>query len=137
MRRYTRTTKKEKYRLFHEVLKPLYELGYSTDKASTIAGIPPSTVRGWLNKDPVMCGKIETWKNSTSMKARKNWISSIEKGNIKDSKEWLEKIDREDFGNISSPQNNARPVKVEFTIFDPLEKPAKKKIIDGNIKKIK
>lgn len=95
----------DKEQIVNEVLKELFQLGYSVTKACLVAGIPQSTVQTWIDSDEVLRLKITKWQNEPNILARKNWIKAIKEGiptkfgpdDYSPSKEWLERREKEDF----------------------------------------
>lgn len=97
-----------KDRTIDEVLKPLFKLGYSVNKACDYSGIPRSTVQDWVEKDNPLRLKIQVWRNEVSLKARKNLVAEVlgkeAPNDIKDpsasvplSHVWLKSFEKEDF----------------------------------------
>lgn len=92
-----------------KLLRPLFKLGYSINKACIIAGIPQPTVQTWVAKDEELRLQINVWQNEISLIARKNWKKAIKKGVptkhgpdlYSPSKEWLERREKDDFSTRS------------------------------------
>lgn len=78
-----------------ELLRPYLELGYSVNKACSLAGFPQSTVATWLTDDEVLRLKVEGMQNAVNLNARKNIAANIKEGKIDDSKWWIEKTDKD------------------------------------------
>lgn len=88
-----------------DVLEPIFKLGCSINKACEYAGIPPTTVITWYEKDPELRLKINSWQNEPSLLARKNWKKSLVEGRpskfgpdiYTPAKEWLERKEKDEF----------------------------------------
>jgi len=108
-----------------ELLKPYLQLGYSVNKACKLVGIPQQTVDTWIQDDNELQLKVTAWQNEISVIARKQWKKNIIKGRptkfgIDDytpSKEWLERIDRDDFSTRSESDVTSKGEKVDAGIF--------------------
>lgn len=94
----------DKDKIINEVLKELFQLGYSVTKACDIAGIPPTTVQTWIEADEILRAKITKWQNEPNILARKQWIKAISTGIDKKendsytpAKDWLERREKSDF----------------------------------------
>ena len=85
-------TKKQKNELF-KVLELYLELGYSLKKACKLTKTPYSTIRDIIEEDEALRAKMHMLQNKVNTKARQNIVNSIEKGNVTDSKWWLERLD--------------------------------------------
>lgn len=80
-----------------EALKPYYQLGCSTQKACSYAGIPLSTVQTWIDADDDLRCKITAWQNEISAKARMNLREQIANKNTDYSLKWLERKEKDEF----------------------------------------
>jgi hypothetical protein len=85
-------TKEEQHELFL-VLEGYLKMGFSLKKASSLADIPYSTMRDITSAYEPLRAHTRALQNSVNVTARANIISSIEQGNINDSKWWLERFD--------------------------------------------
>lgn len=85
-------TKEEKNELF-KVLEDYLKMGFSLKKACSYAELPYSTIRDVVSIDKPLRARTTALQNLVNVSARANIIKSIESGNIKDSKWWLEKFD--------------------------------------------
>lgn len=81
-----------------EVLRPLFELGYSVTKACKYAGIPQPTVATWILDDEELRLKINSWQNKVNIKARETLVQNVNEGSYSASKDWLIAMEPEDFG---------------------------------------
>lgn len=88
-------TKEEQYELIEYVVKYL-EMGFTLKKASNLAGVPYSSVRDMVTILEPLRAAVTAAQNTVNVKARQNIIDSINKGNINDSKWWLERMDNLD-----------------------------------------
>jgi hypothetical protein len=119
-----------------EILKPLFQLGYSVTKACNIAGIPQSTVATWISADEELRLQITTWQNEINVIARKQWKSAIIEGKptkfgpdmYTPSKEWLERIERDDFAIRTQSQTDNTNTNLNTEIKDDDDKPAEQKL---------
>lgn len=68
-------------------------MGFSLKKACSFADIPYSSMRDMLLISEPLRAHTRALQNSVNVTARANIISSIEQGNINDSKWWLERFD--------------------------------------------
>ena len=112
-------TKEQREKIL-ESLKPYLKLGYSVNKACILAEVEPSTVYRWLRKDETLSRKVTSWQNMITAMARRNVVSSIrgkkdEDGNyiikpdVEQSKWWLERQAREEFGrNVDITTDNEK-----------------------------
>lgn len=80
-----------------QTLKPYLQLGYSVKKACKLAQFPDSTFYDWINNDDLLRAKVEAWQGMISAKARQNVASSVDKGNVEDSKWWLERREKREW----------------------------------------
>lgn len=87
-----RRTKEERHELFTE-LESYLAMGFSLKKACSFADLPYSSVRDMMLMYEPLRARTRSLQNSVNVTARGNIISSIEKGNINDSKWWLEHFD--------------------------------------------
>jgi hypothetical protein len=85
-------TKEERNELFMELERFLI-MGFSLKKACSLADLPYSSIRDMTSLYEPLRAHTRALQNSVNVKARANIISSIEKGNILDSKWWLERFD--------------------------------------------
>ncbi len=85
-------TKEEKHELF-EALEYYLSMGFSLKKACNLADVPYSTVRDMLTIYEPLRAITTALQNDVNVKARRNIINQIEKGNVKASQWWLERFD--------------------------------------------
>ena len=85
-------TKEEKRELYG-VLEMYLSQGFSLKKACALADLPYSSIRDITLFDESLRAYTRALQNKVNVKARTNIIDSIEKGNITDSKWWLERFD--------------------------------------------
>jgi hypothetical protein len=88
-----RRTKEEQHELI-EVLEEYLEMGFSLKRACSLAGVPYSSVRDIVSILEPLRASVTAAQNRVNVVARRNIINSIEKGNVNDSKWWLERLDR-------------------------------------------
>ncbi len=86
-------TKEQKHELFH-ALEYYLSLGFSLKKACNLADVPYSTVRDILSIYEPLRAYTTSLQNQVNVKARANIIATIEKGDIQNSKWWLEHCDQ-------------------------------------------
>lgn len=86
-------TKEEQYELIEYVTEYL-EMGFSLKKACNLAGVPYSSVRDMVSILEPLRAAVTAAQNKVNVQARQNLINSIAKGNIQDSKWWMERMDR-------------------------------------------
>lgn len=86
-------TKEEKHELF-QALEYYLGMGFSLKKACSLADVPYSTVRDMLSVYEPLRAYTTSLQNQVNVKARANIIASIEKGDIPNSKWWLEHCDQ-------------------------------------------
>lgn len=72
-------------------------LGYSLKKACLLGGIPYTTVNDHYHTNESIRTKIDVLSTNVSLKARANWVRLIQSGDYRASKEWLERMEPEDF----------------------------------------
>lgn len=87
-----RRTKEERHELF-TVLESYLTMGFSLKKACSFADVPYSSMRDMLLISEPLRAYTRALQNTVNVTARANIISSIEQGNINDSKWWLERFD--------------------------------------------
>lgn len=87
-----RRTKEERHELF-TVLESYLAMGFSLKKACSFADIPYSSMRDMLLMSEPLRAHTRALQNTVNVTARANIITSIEQGNINDSKWWLERFD--------------------------------------------
>lgn len=85
-------SKEERHELFM-ALESYLSMGFSLKKACGLADLPYSTVRDIVSLYEPLRAHTRALQNSVNVTARANIINSIEKGNITDSKWWLERFD--------------------------------------------
>lgn len=85
-------TKEERHELFL-VLEGYLKMGFSLKKACSLADLPYSTMRDITSVYEPLRAHTRALQNSVNVTARANIITSIEQGNINDSKWWLERFD--------------------------------------------
>lgn len=106
----------DKDKIITEVLKPLFQLGYSVRKACLYAGIPQQTVDTWIQNDTTLRLNINRWQNEVSIKARKNIVAEVlgkdapeglrdDKASIATSHVWLRSREKEDWTERSEVVN--------------------------------
>lgn len=86
-------TKEEQYELI-QVLEEYLQMGFSLKRACSLAGIPYSSVRDIISVMEPLRASVTAAQNRVNVLARQNIINSIEKGNVNDSKWWMEQFDR-------------------------------------------
>lgn len=90
-------TKEEKLELFLS-LEPYFQLGYSLNKASKLAGIPSSTAHDLIKGSETLRMKMQALQNYVSTAARQNVVNKITKEkDVATSRWWLERQEPEDF----------------------------------------
>lgn len=85
-------TKEERHELF-TALENYLAMGFSLKKACSLADLPYSTMRDITSLYEPLRAHTRALQNTVNVKARANIINSIERGNVTDSKWWLEKFD--------------------------------------------
>lgn len=85
-------TKEERYELF-TALEEYLAMGFSLKKACSLADIPYSTMRDITSTYEPLRAYTRALQNQVNVTARANIIKSINKGNVNDSKWWLERFD--------------------------------------------
>lgn len=85
-------TKEEKHELF-EALEYYLSMGFSLKKACNLADVPYSTVRDMLTVYEPLRAYTSALQNDVNVKARRNIINQIEKGDVRASQWWLERFD--------------------------------------------
>lgn len=91
-----------------ESLKPYLQLDYSLHKSYILAfsnlkdkyknKTPDyTTIQKWIKEDETLSIKVQSWRNSISSAARRNWANKVYDGDYNASKEWLERRERDDF----------------------------------------
>jgi hypothetical protein len=100
-------------------LEPLFRLGYSIDKACSLAKFTPSTVYRWAQQEPELATHIKSLQAMVGAKARKNVATAINKGDVQSSRWWLEraKTDREDFKTRTEPTLVAENMMIKITNY--------------------
>jgi hypothetical protein len=72
-------------------------LGYSLKKACLLGGIPYTTVSDHYRTNESIRTKIDVLSTNVSLKARANWVKLVQAGDYRASKEWLERMEPEEF----------------------------------------
>lgn len=72
-------------------------LGYSLKKSCLLGGVPYTTVNDHYHTNESIRTKIDVLSTNVSLKARANWVKLIQAGDYHASKEWLERMEPEDF----------------------------------------
>ena len=108
-----------------EALSPYFKLGYGIPKACKLAGFNDEVLYDWINKDPSLLVKIESWQNEINILARSEWKDAIINGRptangmdrYTPSKEWLERIERKEFSTRTEADVTSQGEKIEAGIF--------------------
>ena len=85
-------TDEEKHELFSS-LEDYLKMGFSLKKACSYADLPYSTIRDIVSSHQPLRAKTTALQNTVNVIARANIIKTIENGDIKNSKWWLDKFD--------------------------------------------
>ena len=93
-------TKEERHELF-KALEGYLSMGFSRKKACSLADLPYSSMRDIVSLHEPLRAYTTALQNKVNVTAQANIISSIEQGNITDSKWWLERFDN------TEPQDSA------------------------------
>lgn len=86
-------------------------LGYSIKQSCQLGGVPYTTVIDYYRANESIRTKIDVFMASVSLKARANWVESINAGDLKASWAWLERQEPEEFSpkairkRIELPEN--------------------------------
>lgn len=80
-------------------------LGYSLKKACLLGGVPYTTLNDHYRDNECIRTKIDVLSTNVSLKARANWVRLIQSGDYRASKEWLERMEPEDFSLKTSRQS--------------------------------
>src|SRR3990167_2767586 len=88
-----------------ELLEPKFRLGYSIEKACNSIGLAPTTFRTWLEDDEVLRRKVIAWQSEISDTAIKNLKIRVEGEDSEVSKWWLERKEKDEFGQRVSTEN--------------------------------
>lgn len=88
----------EKEKIIRSVQQYL-QLGYSYTKACGFAHFPVQTFNDWLQADESLRIECDSLQNMVTQKARMNIKEAIENKDKDLSKWWVEKKEREEFGN--------------------------------------
>lgn len=78
-------------------LEMLFSQGLSDREACLIANISPSTLYDYCTANPEFAERKELLKDQPKIKAKMNIAESIEKGDIDDSKWYLERKAKDEF----------------------------------------
>jgi len=102
---------KEDREVIIESLKSYLQLGYSRSKACKFIGFDESTLSKWSVASESLSMRLTGWENETSVLARKNLRSDIEKrGNTDTSLKWLQAKDRQEFGKNLDVTSDHKPI---------------------------
>ena len=117
-----------------ESIRPYLQMGYSINKACILAQIDGSVIYKWCEADETLSKKIESWRNMVTAIARQNLVKSIQgdkdkgiPGDIDNSKWWLERTARDEFGKNLDLSSLGKPISdniikfVDFTGNDKTE----------------
>jgi|TARA_Y100000310_G_scaffold145087_1_gene144438 hypothetical protein len=121
-----------------EALRPYLQLGCSVNKACNYAGIAQSTVQTWIDNDPDLRLKFTSWRNMVSASARKNIAECVIKGEIEESKWWLERREKADFSTRSELSGaDGKPVIMLNVGVDPYRDKEGNLLKQPDLKKLK
>jgi hypothetical protein len=103
--------------------------GYNDRESSLFAGIDRDTLINYKRKFPSFSAQMEAIRENPNMMAKTNLIDSIMRGNVEDSKWWLVKRNKEEFGEPENPlfPNGA-------TVFQQVEKIAETQTTTTTVK---
>lgn len=94
-------------------------LGYSLKKACLLGGVPYTTVNDHYRTNESIRTKIDVLSTNVSLKARANWVKLIQAGDYRASKEWLERMEPEDFSlRVITKQEQPESQEIRVTIED-------------------
>lgn len=106
-----------------EVLKPFFQLGCSVTKACKYAGIAQQTVDTWIQEDEGLRLKITGWQNEIAAKARQNWRQKVAAGEFDASKQWLERVEKDEFSlrteNTAADGKDLYPTPIMAGVYVP------------------
>lgn len=88
----SKRTKEERHELF-QALESYLSMGFSLKKACSLADVPYSSMRDIVLLYEPLRAHTRALQNHVNVTARMNIINSVNKGNISDSKWWLERFD--------------------------------------------
>lgn len=94
-------------------LEDAFRFGATKAEACLWAGIDPSTLWRYEEKNPDFAMKIEAWQNELVSIARANVARSIRAGNVNDSWVFLKAKRREEFAEQKNIRTNENVVTVE------------------------
>lgn len=94
-------------------------LGYSLKKACLLGGVPYTTLNDHYRTNESIRTKIDVLSTNVSLKARANWVKLIQAGDYRASKEWLERMEPEDFSmRVITKQEQPESQEIKVTIED-------------------
>lgn len=80
-----------------QALEPYFKLGCTRRKACKYAGFDHSVLVRWEQKHPELTPKIDAWISEPNEAARRAWIGKIKEGDYTAAKDWLDRIEKDDF----------------------------------------
>lgn len=102
-----------------KVLEPFLKLGYTRNKACTLAGIDASVVYKWEKEDPELSVKIDSWIEFPNQEARRNIVNKItDEKDVETSKWWVERRDKDSFSPRQENINENTNIEIKKTIED-------------------
>lgn len=105
-------------------LEEAFAIGCPDLEACLLAGIGKTTLYNYQQDNPEFVERKEALKNSPALHARKNLAASIASGDLADSKWYLERKKRDEFGakqdiNLGGQTDNPITL-IQRTIIDPV-----------------
>jgi len=97
-----------------EKLEKAFAMSFTDTEACLYANISTSTFYDYCKSNPKFSDKKEALKKHPNIKAKMNILSSLDNGDINDSKWWLERKSKDEFGTKNTTDLNAK-------ISNPLE----------------
>lgn len=96
-----------------ELLKPKFQLGMNVERACKAIQFPSTTFKTWLGEDELLRLKVEAWQGETAEEAIKALKQSIKDGTEESAKWWLERKEKDEFGQKVISENKNTNVNAE------------------------
>lgn len=81
-------------------IRPFLQLGYSMHKACLYADVPYRQLHEHANTDENFRNKVVRERTTPNLIARRNLVNAINKGDLEVSKDWLERLEADEFGKV-------------------------------------
>ena len=90
-------------------IRPFLQLGYSMHKACLYADVPYRQLHEYANEHEDFRNKVERERTTPNLIARRNLVNAINKGDLEVSKDWLERLEAEEFSKVHRVKDESDP----------------------------